>query len=230
MIQRPTIREKCAWVRSNTWQDERPVATGLDRFFWFFDFSTNVATGNWKNSEFVQPQPVVQSFAVGFSPISVFFPVQWTGPANTMYIYTPYHHASKDRWIPWWNVDCLSWIKLTTVHNQWYSIFQLIWGEFELITWHRKIVIAIDKILGIFDHSDTYMEQVKMDRNHQISLNPELWNVAKKHPDFPSLLRMYCMGRKKWLGLFGDKHSQYWLTTYDTLLLYHSTSHEHGIH
>ena len=45
-------------------------------FFKFFDFLTNVATGNRKNSEFVQPQPVVQSFAVGFSSISVFFPVQ----------------------------------------------------------------------------------------------------------------------------------------------------------
>ena len=52
-------------------------------FFWFFNFLTNVATGNWKNSEFVQPQPVVRSFAVGFSSISVFFPVQWTGPVNT---------------------------------------------------------------------------------------------------------------------------------------------------
>ena len=31
----------------------------------------------------MQPQPVVRSFAVGFSPISVFFPVQQTGPANT---------------------------------------------------------------------------------------------------------------------------------------------------
>ena len=31
----------------------------------------------------MQPQPVVWSFAVGFSPISVFFPVQRTGPANT---------------------------------------------------------------------------------------------------------------------------------------------------
>ena len=35
--------------------------------------------GNW------QPQLVVWSFAVGFSSISVFFPVQQTGPANTMY-------------------------------------------------------------------------------------------------------------------------------------------------
>ena len=52
-------------------------------FFRFFDFSTNIATGNRKNSEFVQPQPVVRSFAVGFSPISVFFPVQRTGPVNT---------------------------------------------------------------------------------------------------------------------------------------------------
>ena len=52
-------------------------------FFWFFDFSTNLATGNWKISEFAQLRPVVQSFAVGFSSISVFFPVQQTGPANT---------------------------------------------------------------------------------------------------------------------------------------------------
>ena len=60
--------------------------TGCNRsrpvFFWFFDFSTNVATGNRKNSEFVQPQPVVQSFSVGFSPISVFFPVQQTVNTN----------------------------------------------------------------------------------------------------------------------------------------------------
>ena len=41
MIQRPTIREKCVWVRSNTWLDERPVATGLDRFFRFFDKHCN---------------------------------------------------------------------------------------------------------------------------------------------------------------------------------------------
>ena len=89
MIQRPTIREKCAWVWYNTWRDERPVATGLDRFFLFFDFSTNIATGNRKNSEFVQPQPVVRSFAVGFSPISVFFPVQRTEPANTSWQSSP---------------------------------------------------------------------------------------------------------------------------------------------
>ena len=49
MIQRPTIREKCAWVRSNTWLYERLVTTGLDRFFSVFRFfSTNIATGNRK--------------------------------------------------------------------------------------------------------------------------------------------------------------------------------------
>ena len=87
MIQRPTIGEKCAWVRSNTWRDGRPVATGLDRFFSVFRFLTNIATGNRKNPEFVQLQPVVRSFAVGFSSISVFFPVQWTGPVNTRWWY-----------------------------------------------------------------------------------------------------------------------------------------------
>ena len=66
--------------------------TGL---FWFFDFLTNVATGNRKNSEFVQPQLVVRSFAVGFSSISVFFPVQWTGPANTMWKWIIFLDKSK---------------------------------------------------------------------------------------------------------------------------------------
>ena len=89
MIQKPTIREKCAWVSSNTWLDERPV------FFRFFDFSTNILTGNWKISEFVQRQPVVWSFAVGFSSISVFFPAQQTGPANTTCLNSPHswHHG-----------------------------------------------------------------------------------------------------------------------------------------
>ena len=44
MIQRPTIRGKCAWVRSNTWRDKIPVATGLDRLFsvfWFFNKHCN---------------------------------------------------------------------------------------------------------------------------------------------------------------------------------------------
>ena len=62
-------------------------------FFWSFNFLTNVATGNWKISEFVQLQPVVWSFAVGFSSILVFFSVQQTGPANTsLDLGDSYHH------------------------------------------------------------------------------------------------------------------------------------------
>ena len=71
------------WVRSNMWQDERPVATSLDRSFWSFNFLTNLTTGNWKFSEFVQLQLVVQSFAIGFSLVLVIFSVQWTKPVNT---------------------------------------------------------------------------------------------------------------------------------------------------
>ena len=50
--------------------------------FLVFQFSRNLTTGNQKISEFVQLQPVVRSFAVGFSSVSVNFLVQWTGPAN----------------------------------------------------------------------------------------------------------------------------------------------------
>ena len=96
MIQRPTIREKCARVRFNTWRDERPV---------FFDFSTNVATGNRKNSEFVQLQLVVRSFAVGFSSISVFFPVQQTGPANTINRAIHSTCCRKVSMLKWYNIN-----------------------------------------------------------------------------------------------------------------------------
>ena len=46
--------------------------------------------------------------------------------------HTSGRHASKNRQIPWQNVDCLNWIKLTTVHDEQNSIFQLIWSEFDL--------------------------------------------------------------------------------------------------
>ena len=52
MIQRPTIREKCAWVRSNTLRDERLVATGLDRFsfgFSIFQQTSQLATEKFQN-------------------------------------------------------------------------------------------------------------------------------------------------------------------------------------
>jgi hypothetical protein len=35
-------------------------------------------------------------------------------------------HTSKPRQIPWKNVDCLSWIKLTTVHDEQNGIFNLL--------------------------------------------------------------------------------------------------------
>ena len=50
MIQRPTIRRKCVWVRSNTLRDKRPVATGLDRFF--FGFSIFQQRCNWQPKNF----------------------------------------------------------------------------------------------------------------------------------------------------------------------------------
>jgi len=40
----------------------------------------------------------------------------------------------KKRQIPWENVDCLSWIKLTTVHDEQNGISHVIWSEFELMT------------------------------------------------------------------------------------------------
>ena len=73
MIQRPTIRERCAWVRSNTWRDERPVETGLDRFFSVFRFFDKHRNWQPKNSEFVQPQLVVCLLQLGLVQFQYFF-------------------------------------------------------------------------------------------------------------------------------------------------------------
>ena len=45
MIQRPTIREKCVWVRSSLWRDERPVFFG----FLIFRQTSQLATENFQN-------------------------------------------------------------------------------------------------------------------------------------------------------------------------------------
>ena len=54
MIQRPTIREKCAWIRSNTWRDERPVFFGFSIFRQTSQLATekiqNLCNRNWWSS------------------------------------------------------------------------------------------------------------------------------------------------------------------------------------
>ena len=127
MIQRPTIREKCVWARSNIWWDERLVATGLDGFFQFFDFLTNLANGNQKISEFVQLQPVVQSFAVGFSSISVFFLVEQTGPVNTNY-----HNLGARVWGLWyWKISFVSLKVSIVLFNSCFKITSVVLGPYK---------------------------------------------------------------------------------------------------
>ena len=77
---------------------------------WSFNFLTNLTSGNWNFSESVQLQLVVQSFAVGFSSVSVISLVQWTEPLNTTppqrgghAAYWQPHHSMK------WCKNCNSW-------------------------------------------------------------------------------------------------------------------------
>ena len=80
MIQRPTIREKCAWVRSNTWRDERPVATGLDRVFSVFRFFDK--PHNWQPKKYricvTATGGLVFYSWVQFDFSLFFSPVNWT--------------------------------------------------------------------------------------------------------------------------------------------------------
>ena len=80
MIQRLTIREKCVWVRSNTWRDERPVATGLDRFFlvfWFFNKHRNRQPKNFRICATTTSGLVFYSW-VQFDFGLFFSPANWT--------------------------------------------------------------------------------------------------------------------------------------------------------
>ena len=51
MIQRPTIREECAWVRSNTWCDKRPLSFSFSIFWQTSQLATekiqNLCNRNW---------------------------------------------------------------------------------------------------------------------------------------------------------------------------------------
>ena len=80
MIQRLTIRWICAWVRSNTWQDKRLVATGLDRFFSVFQNFNK--PHNWQPKKFricatATGGPVFCSW-VQFDFGFFFSPADWT--------------------------------------------------------------------------------------------------------------------------------------------------------
>jgi hypothetical protein len=58
----------------------QPAATGLVQSK---SNSQGDATATATTLMWGQPQPVVQSFAVGPGPVPVFFPVHRTGPSNT---------------------------------------------------------------------------------------------------------------------------------------------------
>ena len=118
--------------------------TGCNRsrpvFFWFFDFSTNLATGNQKIIEFLQLHLVVRSFPVGFSSISVFFAVEQTGPVNTIHrcscMVVLGHHC------------CSHVVVLDPCHHS--CVLALgahrhscVWWCWALISWHRWCHVVI---------------------------------------------------------------------------------------
>ncbi|KAF9552532.1 hypothetical protein CPC08DRAFT_646787 [Agrocybe pediades] len=127
-------------------------------------------------------------------------------------------HSSKKRQIPWKNVDCLCWIRLITVHDE----------------NNGGIMLAIDEISGIFDHSDLCMEQIEMERDPPIPIHPELRQFAleqlRKNAPL-SLLRSECAAwaNLRWPNEVGNNSFRFRLTAHDSSSLYRSIARERGI-
>jgi len=95
-------------------------------------------------------------------------------------------------------------------------------------------MLAIDKISGIFDHSEVCIEQIEMERDPRIPLHPDLRKFAleqlRKNSPL-ALLRSECAtwANQRWSNSVGDKSFRFRLTTHDTTSLYRTISRERGI-
>jgi len=92
-------------------------------------------------------------------------------------------------------------------------------------------MIVIDKISGIYDHTDECTAQIEMERNLRLPLHSELREFALSllWKNVPlSLLRSKCSAwaQTRWPGLPGNNCARYCLTTHDISSLYRSISRE----
>ncbi|KAJ7463288.1 hypothetical protein FB451DRAFT_1043328, partial [Mycena latifolia] len=129
------------------------------------------------------------------------------------------HRAGKRRDIPWKNVGCGFWVKLTTTHAA---------------DSDNSMILTIDEISGDFTHSAECLDQTEMDINPRVPLNHDLRDYALSllRLRVPlSQLKQLCRtwAENRWGSSPGDDYSRFVITNYETTSLYRTLARECGI-
>ncbi|KAJ7483905.1 hypothetical protein B0H11DRAFT_1722928, partial [Mycena galericulata] len=129
------------------------------------------------------------------------------------------HQASKRRGMPWRNVGCEFWMRVTTTH---------------MTLDPKSDILTVDEIVGNFTHSAECLGLTEMDKNPPIPLHPELraYALSLLRIRVPlSQLRQLCRAwaQKKWDSAIGDSSFRYVLNDHETTSLYRTLARERGI-
>ncbi|KAJ7289591.1 hypothetical protein C8J57DRAFT_1445548 [Mycena rebaudengoi] len=126
------------------------------------------------------------------------------------------NRAGTRRDMPYQNVGCAFWIKLTTTHHG------------------KDMILTIDEITGNFTHSDACQEITTMDKDPRIPLHPDLRSYALSlfRIRVPlSQVKQLCreFAQKKWGAVSGNNSFRFVLNDHETTSLYRTLARERGM-
>lgn len=140
--------------------------------------------------------------------------------------------------MPWANVGCGFWIRLTTTHDGNNEK-----SELQEAPYMRKInvmlipaskLLTIDEIVGDTTHSAVCLDLTEMDKDPRIPLHPELREYALSllRDQIPLVkLKQHCRewASRRWGPAPGDSKFRFILNTRETTSLYRTLARERGI-
>ncbi|KAJ7656078.1 hypothetical protein DFH06DRAFT_1328908 [Mycena polygramma] len=130
------------------------------------------------------------------------------------------NQGGERRDIPWKNVGCGFWVRLTTTHDERDPT--------------NPQLLVIHEIVGDLTHSADCLSLDEMDQNPRIPLNPELrayaLGLVRAHLPLPQL-KQQCRqwAHSKWGIVSGDEHHRYVLNDRESSSLYRTLAREQGI-
>ncbi|KAJ6459149.1 hypothetical protein C8R47DRAFT_994808, partial [Mycena vitilis] len=131
-------------------------------------------------------------------------------------------HASKKRQMPWENVDCGCWFRITTTLH----------GQNDDLS--KNVLLTIDEVIGDFTHSAARLDTDEMLRTPRIPLHPDLRQYAlsllRKRIPLPQV-RQHCRewAHTRWGMAVGDGSHRYVLSDFESTSLYRTVANESGI-
>ncbi|KAJ7156431.1 hypothetical protein C8R43DRAFT_883829 [Mycena crocata] len=128
------------------------------------------------------------------------------------------HRSGERRDLPWENVGCSFWMKLTTTHT----------------VGPDSMILTVDEILGHLTHSAECQALTEMHSSPHIPLHPELREYALSLlwirvplSQLKSLCRDWA--QNKWGNISGNNLTRYVLNPHETTTLYRTLAREKGI-